>query len=141
VASGNVSTNNFKLISKKSIYYLAIPSDESIDSDQYGLRCKFGRFGTAAATYVNRTTILCLTPSILDDPADISEEIVPVTVAMNGVDYTAESSSVQFQFNGTGGRISTWVVILGTLIFGLLVISILIFCSALNEFMSQKAKE
>jgi hypothetical protein len=72
----------------------------------------------------------------LDDPADISEEIVPVTVAMNGVDYTAESSSVQFQFNGTGGRISTWVVILGTLIFGLLVISILIFCSALNEFMS-----
>jgi hypothetical protein len=30
----------------------------------------------------------------MDDPADISEEIVPVTVAMNGVDYTEESSSV-----------------------------------------------
>jgi len=36
---------------------------------------------------LNDTTILCLTPNIQDDPADISAEIAEVTVAMNGVDF------------------------------------------------------
>jgi len=59
---------------------------------------------------------------------------------MNGVDYNDDSQSslsfdskVEFTFNGTGGVISTWVIILGTLIFGLLIVSILIFLSGLQE--------
>lgn len=50
---------------------------------------------------------------------------------MNGVDYNDEYSDVEFMFTGTGGRISTWVIVMGTLIFGLLIVSILIFVSAL----------
>jgi len=37
---------------------------EGLDNDQYGLKCKFGRFGSTSATYLNKTTILCLTPNI-----------------------------------------------------------------------------
>jgi hypothetical protein len=82
-----------------------------------------------------------LTPNIQDDPSDIYQETVTVTVAMNGVDYNEENSDLQFQFVGTGGRISTWVIVMGTLIFGLLIVSVLIFFSALQEFMSWKSKE
>jgi hypothetical protein len=32
---------------------------------------------------------------------------------------------------GTGGSISTWVIIMGTLIFGLLIVSILVFLGGL----------
>lgn len=80
---------------------------------------------------MNKTTILCLTPNIQDDPADISQETVVLTVAMNGVDFNEDYSDLEFIFEGTGGSISTWVVILGTLIFGLLVISVLIFLGGL----------
>jgi len=105
------------------------------------LKCKFGRFGSAAATYINRTTILCLSPNIQEDPSDIYQETVVVTVAMNGVDFNDENSELEFMFRGTGGRISTWVIVMGTLIFGLLIVSVLIFFSALQEFMSWRAKE
>ena len=54
-----------------------------------------------------------------------------LTVAMNGVDFNEDYSDLEFIFEGTGGSISTWVVILGTLIFGLLVISVLIFLGGL----------
>ena len=64
--------------------------------EQYGLKCKFGRFGTTSATYINRTTILCLTPSISDDPSDISTETVSVSVAMNGVDFDEDESPLTF---------------------------------------------
>lgn len=64
------------------------PTGESYD--QYGLKCKFGRFGTAPAQFLNETTILCLTPNIQDDPADISAEIAEVSVAMNGVDFNED---------------------------------------------------
>lgn len=100
VASGNVS-------SKYSINFcfIAIPQKgyEGLDNDQYGLKCKFGRFGVTPATYLNKTTILCLTPTIEDDPSDISTETVPVTVAMNGVDFNDDESELEFAFNGTGG--------------------------------------
>lgn len=64
--------------------------------EQYGLKCKFGRFGTTSATYINRTTILCLTPSISDDPSEISTETVSVSVAMNGVDFDEDDSPLTF---------------------------------------------
>ena len=105
------------------------------------MKCKFGRFGSAPATYINRTTILCLSPNIQEDPSDIYQETVVVTVAMNGVDFNDENSEIEFLFTGTGGRISTWVIVMGTLIFGLLIVSVLIFFSALQEFMSWRAKE
>jgi hypothetical protein len=46
--------------------------ENDFSNDQYGLKCKFGRFGSSSGTYVNQTTILCLTPNINEDPEDIA---------------------------------------------------------------------
>jgi len=62
--------------------------------EQYGIKCKFGRFGSSPATYINRTTILCLTPNIREAPSDISQEMVDLTVAMNGVDFNDDFSEL-----------------------------------------------
>ena len=72
-----------------------------------------------------------MTPNIQDDPTEISEETVTVTVAMNGIDFNDDYTQCEFTFIGTGGTISTWVIIMGTLIFGLLIVSVLIFLSGL----------
>lgn len=114
---------------------------DEVENDQNGIKCKFGRFGQSPATYVNKTTILCLTPNISEDPDDISEETVPVTVAMNGVDFNDDYSDVQFTFIGTGSSMSMWVVILGTIIFGLLIVSVWFFLSALSELLRARRQE
>lgn len=51
---------------------------------QYGIECKFGRFGVGLGMFVNKTTIKCVTPSISEDPEDIWRETVRLTVALNG---------------------------------------------------------
>jgi len=131
---------NVSIISVFTIIYIAIPAagHNTIDSEQFGMKCKFGRFGPSIATYINKTTILCLTPNIQEDPSDISEETVEVTVALNGIDFNDDYSSVEFVFVGTGGSISTWVIIMGTLIFGLLIVSVLIFLGGLQEWIKVK---
>jgi len=50
---------------------------------------------------------------------------------MNGVDFNDDESELEFAFNGTGGQVSTCVIIMGTLIFGLLIVSVLIFLGGL----------
>ena len=110
-------------------------------NDQYSIKCKFGRFGSTSATYINKTTILCLTPSISEDPAEISTETVTLSVAMNGVDFNEDDSPLSFTFQGTGGAISTWVVIMGTIIFGLLLVAIFIFLSGIQELMRSRAQD
>lgn len=75
------------------------PTGEAFE--QYGIKCRFGRFGSSSATYINRTTILCLTPNTRESPADVSTETVEINVAMNGVDYN-EDSGVSVVFTGTG---------------------------------------
>jgi len=113
-------------------FWQPIPSagENEINNDQYGIKCKFGRFGSSTGTYVNQTTILCLTPNIQDDPEDISTETVQVTVAMNGVDYNDDSSEVDFTFIGTGGVVPVWVIVMGTLIFGLLIVALVVCLSS-----------
>ena len=111
-----------------------MPSATGELNEQYGIKCKFGRFGSSSATFINKTTILCLTPSISEDPSEISTETVEVSVAMNGVDYNDEDSTLNFQFNGTGGAISTWVIIMGTIIFGLLIVSIVLCLTGLRDW-------
>jgi hypothetical protein len=60
---------------------------------------------------------------------------------MNGVDFNDDYSEVSFIFIGTGGSISILVIIMGTLIFGLLIISVLIFLGGLQEFIKQRSRE
>lgn len=76
--------------------------------------------------------MLCLTPNIQESPADISEETVPISVAMNGVDFNEDFTNCAFTFTGTGGGISTWVIIMGSIICGLLIVSILIFVTGVR---------
>ena len=47
-------------------------------------------------------------------------------VAMNGVDYN-EDTGVTVVFSGTGQGMSIWVIIMGTIIFALLIIAIVVF--------------
>lgn len=103
-------------------------------SEDFGIKCKFGRFGNSPGTYINKTTILCLTPHITEDPKDISQETVVLSVAMNGVDFD-EDSDLEFTFEGTGTTLSTWVIVLGCLIIGLLIVSIAIFIGGFQEYM------
>jgi hypothetical protein len=57
---------------------------------------------------------------------------------LNGVDFNDELTDCQFTFTGTGGAISTWVIIMGTLIFGLLIVSVLVFISGLQSWMRSR---
>lgn len=122
-------------------FLLALPNPSGQTFDQYGIKCKFGRFGQSPATYINKTTILCLTPNIADDPADISTEAAEVTVAMNGVDFNDDYSDLIVTFVGTGGGVSTWVIIMGSLIFGLLIVAVLIFIAGLRTFWDTKRQD
>lgn len=56
----------------------------------------------------------------------MSTETVEVNVAMNGVDYN-EDTGVTVVFSGTGQGMSIWVIIMGTIIFALLIIAIVVF--------------
>jgi len=68
-----------------------------------------------------------LTPNIKESPSEISTEVVELTIAMNGVDFNDDYSDITVTFVGTGQGMSIAVIIMGTLIFALLIISIIVF--------------
>jgi hypothetical protein len=57
---------------------------------------------------------------------------------LNGIDFNDDYSTADFTFIGTGGSVSTWVIIMGTLIFGLLILAIIVFLGGLQELMKAK---
>lgn len=59
-----------------------------------------------------------------------------MTVAMNGVDYNDDFSDLTVTFVGTGQGMSIWVIIMGTLIFALLIISIIVFLFGLQTLIA-----
>jgi hypothetical protein len=77
-----------------------------------------------------------LTPNIREAPSDISQETAEVTVAMNGVDYNDDFSDVTVVFVGTGQGMSIWVIIMGTMIFALLIIAIIVFLFGLQTLIA-----
>jgi hypothetical protein len=94
-----------------SSFFEPVPSNTELDSfdEEYnlfagfgGITCQFGRFGKTTGTYYNSTTISCLTPNVLDDPQEIFEESVTLSVAFNGVDFEDDDSDLEFTFKGTG---------------------------------------
>ena len=117
----------FVTASEGQPFWQATPPPEGEQFEQYSVKCKFGRFGSSPATYLNKTHILCLTPNIRESPSEIATETVSLTVAMNGVDYNDDYSDLTVTFVGTGQGLSVWVIIMGTLIFALLIISIIVF--------------
>ena len=113
-----------------SEFWEPIPSSKATVG-QYGIECKFGRFGIGLGAFVNKTTIKCITPSVSDDPDSIWRETVKVTVALNGQDFDEENSDTDFTFVGTGSTLVFWPYVVGTLLIGLLVVALVVFCSAL----------
>lgn len=77
-----------------------------------------------------------MTPNVREAPADISQETVEVTIAMNGVDYNDDFSDVTVVFVGTGQGMSIWVIIMGTMIFALLIIAIIVFLFGLQTLIA-----
>jgi len=55
---------------------------------------------------------------------------------MNGVDYNDDFSDLTVTFTGTGQGMSIWVIIMGTLIFALLIISIIVFLFGLQTLIA-----
>lgn len=90
------------------------------------IKCRFGRFGTSSAIYVNRTMIKCITPRIEDvllfkiQDSDISFEDVTVGIALNGVDFIENSNAI-FTFQGPNAGRMLWVYILITLFIALII--------------------
>ena len=77
-----------------------------------------------------------MTPNTREAPSEISTETVEITVAMHGVDYNDDFSDVTVVFVGTGQGMSIWVIIMGTLIFALLIISIIVFLFGLQTLIA-----
>jgi hypothetical protein len=100
-----------------------------------GIQCKFGRFGIGHGTYINKTTILCSTPIIQEDPTNIYRETVQLVVSMNSQDFDEESSSVDFTFTGRGSAWGFWPPILLTILIAVLLISILM--NIMSSYSSQ----
>lgn len=73
--------------------------------------CRFGRFGTTEAIYVDSTHISCVTPSIKDD-SDIGYEEVYLEVALNGQDFV-QKEEVTYTFEGpdAGSMIFVYLLI------------------------------
>ena len=86
--------------------------------------------------YVNKTTIKCVTPSINEDPDTIWRETVKLTVALNGQDFDEETSDADFTFVGTGSTLVFWPYVIGTLLIGLLLVALIVFCSAFLQKIS-----
>lgn len=85
---------------------------------------------------MNRTTIKCLTPSVSDDPDSIWKEQVILSVSMNGQDFNDDSSEIQFTFIGNGSALVFWPYVIACLLIALLLIALIVFCSALLQRVS-----
>jgi hypothetical protein len=117
---------------ENSEFFEPPPSSKSA-LGQYGIECRFGRFGVGIGMYVNKTAIRCVTPSIQEDPESIWRETVQLTVALNGQDFDDEctdSDEIDITFVGTGSSLSFWPYVLGTLMLGLLLVALFTFCSS-----------
>jgi len=58
---------------------------------------------------------------------------VKLSVALNGQDFDEDNSEVEFTFVGTGSTLVFWPYVIGTLLIGLLLIALVVFCSALLQ--------
>ena len=71
-----------------------------------------------------------------DDPDSIYRETVKLTVAMNGQDHDEDSSQAEFTFVGTGTYLVFWPFIIGALLLGLLIVALVVCCTALFQRLS-----
>ena len=101
---------------------------ESKKFEYQPIKCKFGKYGTTDARYINGTRIECLTPPIGSD-TDIGYEKVDIEVALNGQDYV-KYSDVTYTFIGDGANKMIWLYILMILFIAILAIILLLLASS-----------
>lgn len=98
------------------------------------------------AVYINKTTIICVTPAV-HDPRDMPQEGVSVelTIAMNGQDYSSQDNDIMIRFIGTdrnGQEMIPMIYIIiffSTLLFILLFAAITVFCFGLKTMYNAKS--
>jgi hypothetical protein len=97
------------------------------------------------AVYLNKTTIICVTPAI-HDPKDIPREGVSVelSVAMNGQDYSTQDQDIMIKFIGTDKNdelipMIYIIIFVSTILFILLFAAITVFCFGLKKMYIAKS--
>jgi len=69
-----------------------IPIEGSQYAD-YGIYCKFGKYGATPGVIVNSTLIKCVTPTIRESPESLDKDTVVLSVALNGQNYNEYESA------------------------------------------------
>ena len=89
-----------------------------------GLSCSFEKFGTSLGTFVNDTTVLCMSPHFEGSPEDYEREQVTVAVAMNGQDFNEIESQATIIFVGTGENGGFWHFLIGAMLITLFLVAL-----------------
>ncbi|CAI2384727.1 unnamed protein product [Moneuplotes crassus] len=115
---------------KEQEFIQPIPVAGSKYSD-YGIHCKFGKYGETPGIIVDANTVKCNTPNIHKKPEDLDREVVTVSVAQNGQNYNEYNSECDYVFTGTGSGTSFWPWIIGLLLLFILLIAALLCCATI----------
>lgn len=113
-----------------------IPIEGSQYSD-YGIFCKFGKYGSTPGALVSPTEIKCGTPTIQKSPEDLDKETVILSVAQNGQNFNEMRSNCDFTFTGTGDGSSFWPWILAMILIFILIIALLLCIAAIIQHRSK----
>jgi hypothetical protein len=149
-----INPNEAKVQEIIDVYVYANPKTPFIEpiapatplDSEIGIKCKFGRFGTTVGVYVNKTTIICMTPHTKISPKSVIKEVVNLEVAMNGVEFASDNKNTLFTFIGTGTVLNYWPYLIG-IILGILaiigLILLLIWCweQQKSELVQQEFQE
>ena len=60
------------------------------------LTCRFGSVVGPLAQYISPTKVLCITPHY---PDGYGRALVPIQVALNGIDFSSASDNVMFEYH------------------------------------------
>jgi hypothetical protein len=127
---------NVSLAHQFHFIILAVPNGKNGGT---GLSCSFEKFGTSLGTFVNDTTVLCMSPHFSGTPDDYYMEQVPVAVAMNGQDFDEIESQATVMFVGTGSNNAIWHFLIGALLISLLILAIAVVFLAYQDYLASKS--
>lgn len=109
----------------KTEFIQPIPIEGSQYSD-YGIFCKFGKYGTTPGAMINSTMIKCVTPTINENPENLDKDIVVLSVALNGQNFNENESGCDYAFTGTGSGTSFWPWIIALVLIFILLIAVIL---------------
>lgn len=123
--------------SQDSEFIQPIPIEGSQYSD-YGIYCKFGKYGTTPGAIINSTLVKCVTPTINERPESLDKDTVVVSVAQNGQNFNENESACDYTFTGTGEGSSFWPWILALVLLFILLIALLLCIAAIVQMRSTR---